>query len=238
MWSDVVDLRQFYRSPLGQTARRAIRRRLREMWPDVRGESLLSIGYATPYLRLALGQAERVIALMPAGQGVIRWPPEGPNLTLLADEAELPLPDMSVGRVVLLHAIEHSEQLRPFLREVWRVLTPGGRVIAVVPNRRGLWARFERTPFGHGHPYTADQISRLLRDNLFEPLNRRGALFMPPFASRRRVSSAQAWERIGERWFGGFAGVVLVEAGKQLYAPSPAHGRARRALRPAVATPG
>ncbi len=220
MWTDVVDLRDFYTTALGRTAQRAIRRRLKEMWPDIHGQRLLGIGYATPFLRPFLPDAERVLAMMPAPQGVLAWPAEGPNMAALAAENELPLPDVSIDRVLLVHALEHSEALRPMLREIWRVMAGGGRLIIVVPNRRGLWARFERTPFGLGQPYSAGQLSRLLRDNLFTPLATRWALFIPPFASRLWLSSAGAWDRIGERWFSRVGGVVMIEASKQLYAPT------------------
>ena len=233
MSTDVIDLRDFYESSLGQATRRVIRRHVREIWPDLRGQRLLGLGYATPYLRPFLGEAERVIALMPAGQGVLHWPPEGPNTAALAEEAELPLPDVSVDRVLLVHSLEHSEQLRPFLRDIWRVLVGSGRLLIVVPNRRGLWARLDRTPFGHGHPYTANQLSRLLRDNLFTPLAARRALFVPPFASRLWLTSAGAWERIGARWSPRFGGVVIVEAGKQLYAPTAIRAVQRKRLKSA-----
>ena len=220
MWTDVVDLRDFYATALGRTAQRAIRHRLREMWPDMHGQRLLGLGYATPFLRPFLADAERVLAMMPAGQGVLAWPPEGPNATCLVAETDLPLPDVSVDRVLLVHALEHSESLRPFLREIWRVMAGGGRLIIVAPNRRGLWARFERTPFGLGQPYSGTQMSRVLRDNLFTPLATRWALFTPPFGSKLWLSSAGAWERIGERWLNRVAGVVMIEASKQLYAPT------------------
>lgn len=228
MWSDVIDLRDFYASSLGQVARRMIRRRLREMWPDLAGQRVIGLGYATPFLRPFVDEAERVVAMMPAPQGVLHWPTEQANATALVEEIELPLPDMSVDRVLLVHALERTEQLRPLLREIWRVLNGSGRVIAVVPNRRGIWARIDSTPFGHGHPYTAGQLSRLLRENQFTPLATRSALFTPPAFSRLYLTSAGAWERIGERWFERFAGVVLVEAGKQLYAPTPVRMLARR----------
>ena len=235
MWTDVVDLRDFYGSPLGQTARRAIRQRLRGLWPDLAGQRVAGIGYATPYLRPLIGEAERVLALMPAAQGVLHWPAEGPNAAALVDEAALPLPDLSLDRVLIVHALEHAEQLRPFLREVWRVLAPAGRVLFIVPNRRGIWARFDRTPFGHGQPYTAGQLSRLLRDNLFTPTATAAALFTLPVYSRLLLASSGAWERVGAGWFDRFAGVVLVEAGKQLYAPTAVRARTVGARRPALA---
>jgi SAM-dependent methyltransferase len=224
MWSDVIDLRDFYDSSLGQTARRMIRRQLRLIWPDMHGLRVLGLGFATPYLRTFREETERVIAIMPSSQGVLPWPPEGPGLVCLADETDLPLPDRSMDRVLLVHALESTEQVRAALREIWRVLADGGRLLVVAPNRRGIWARLERTPFGQGRPYTPSQLTRLLRENMYTPLQTASALYMPPFRSRFILRTAPAWEQLADRWFGGFAGVLLVEAAKQIYAASAVHG--------------
>jgi SAM-dependent methyltransferase len=235
MWSDVVDLREFYDTRLGQVTRHLIRRRIRALWPDLRGQSLLGLGYATPYLRQFRDEAERVLALMPAAQGVIRWPPEGPNLVALTDETELPLPTYSIDRVLLVHGLEQSEHLRDMLREIWRVMSGSGRLLVVVPNRRGIWARTDRTPFGQGHPYSPSQLSRLLRDTSFTPTQAARALYIPPTRSSALLSAAPAWERIGDRWFQAFAGVTIVEASKQLYGGTLVRQPQRR--RPAVILP-
>ena len=235
MWTDVVDLREFYDSHLGQLARRMIRRRIRLMWPSVAGESLLGLGYATPFIRPYFGQAERVLAAMPAQQGVLHWPANQPGCVALVHENSLPFPDLSFDRVLMVHALECSEALRPMLREAWRVLSDSGRVLVVVPNRRGLWARFERTPFGHGHPYSASQLSRLLRDNMFTPLRTEAALYVPPSRLRVLHRSAPAWERIGARWLPLVAGVTLVEAGKEIYPVDPIRVRRRARIAPAIA---
>ncbi|MDH3240794.1 MAG: class I SAM-dependent methyltransferase [Alphaproteobacteria bacterium] len=228
MWMDVVDLRDFYATSLGQVAARAVRRRIREIWPDLTGRRVLGLGYGPPYLRPFLDDAERIIAAMPAGQGIIHWPRGGPGRTVLVDEADLPFPDNSMDRILLVHGLEHTEQLRAMLREVWRVLDESGRILVVVPNRRGIWARLERTPFGHGHPYTPGQLSRLLRDCLFTPTAEAAALFMPPLRSRMVLGAARAWDNVGSRWFPRFAGAVVMEAGKQIYAASAVTAPARR----------
>lgn len=231
MRSDAVDLRDFYRTSLGQMAQRLLRQRIREIWGDTAGMSVLGLGYATPYLLPFRDEAQRTVAVMPATQGVLHWPAEGPGLVALGDETELPLPDVSLDRVLLVHGLESSEQLRPMLREIWRVLADGGRLLAVVPNRRGIWARLDRTPFGNGHPYTTSQVARLLRDTMFTPTQSVPALFVPPSTSRMMIASAPAWEEIGTRWFPTFGGVLLVEASKQIYAATPvaaAAGRRRR----------
>jgi len=220
MWSDVVDLRDFYESDLGVVARRMIRREIHAMWPDMRGMSILGLGFATPYLAALRNDAERVVAVMPAGSGVLAWPPGERSLVCLAEEDELPLPDRSVDRVLMVHALESTEHVRSTLREIWRVLADGGKLMIVVPNRRGIWARLDRTPFGSGRPYTPSQLNRLLRDTMFTPTATGTALFVPPFQSRFVLRSAPAWENLGQRWFPTFAGVVLVEAGKQIYGGS------------------
>ncbi|UYN95432.1 MAG: methyltransferase domain-containing protein [Enhydrobacter sp.] len=218
MWTDVLDLNEFYRSTLGQTAVRLLRARLREVWPNVRGERVLGLGYATPFLRPFMEEADRVMAFMPAPQGVTRWPREGMSKTAFVEEVDLPLADRSIDRVLLVHAIECTEQVRPFLREIWRVMADGGKLVVVAPARAGLWSQLDRSPFYHGHPYSASQLAGLLRANMFAPMCQMRALYMPPTRSRMMLRMAPAVERFGRRWLGRFAGVNVIEAGKQLYA--------------------
>ncbi|MBT3534334.1 MAG: methyltransferase domain-containing protein [Rhodospirillaceae bacterium] len=229
MRPDVIDLREFYTTRLGQVARKLLRYRIRQLWPDVSDMDVLALGYPSPYLQQFQGEARRVLAFMPAQQGVHRWPVRDRNQVALVDEMELPLPDASIDRVLLIHGLENAEQAGPLLREIWRVLASGGRLLVVVPNRRGIWARMERTPFGQGHPYSPRQLSRLLRDNLFLPGERASALYIPPVASRMLLRTAGAWENLGHRWGNAFAGVLLMEADKQIYAV-PATKRRRRPI--------
>lgn len=222
MWVDVIDLRDFYASPLGRLARRAVRRRLREIWGDVFGQRLLGVGFATPYLAQFREEAERVVAIMPPAQGVMHWPAGEPGAVTLADDVALPFPDRSMDRILLVHALESSAHFREHLRECWRVLADGGRLIVVVPNRRGLWSRLERTPFAQGRPYSMGQLDRLLRDVLFAPVVKATALFFPPMWWPLFVSWAGPVERIGQRFFPTIAGVNIIEATKQIYATPPA----------------
>lgn len=232
MWNDVVDLRDFYNTRMGEVTRHLVRRKIRSVWPDVKGMSMLGLGYAVPFLRQFREEAERVIAVMPAQQGILPWPPEGPNCAALADETALPLPDVSVDRLLLVHGLECGEHTADMLKEMWRVLTGSGRILIVVPNRRGIWAQTDRTPFGQGHPYSASQLSKVLRANMFIPIQTQHALYVPPTRSLAVLSTAPAWERIGARWFPALGGVTLVEAGKQIYAATAV--RAKRVRSPVV----
>jgi SAM-dependent methyltransferase len=230
---DVVDLRNFYTQPLGLVARRFVGRGIRQHWPDMRGMKVLGVGYATPYLGLFREDSERSLAFMPAGQGVVKWPSARPSLTALVEDNELPLPDAAVDRVLLVHALEMSHDAESILREAWRVLAAGGRLLAVVPNRRGLWARMDTTPFGHGRPYSRPQITYLLRQTLFTPTGWSEALYVPPIPRSWFLRSARAWERTGATISAPFAGVHIVEAMKQVYRAIPAR-REKRRLMPAL----
>lgn len=230
---DVVDLRNFYAQRLGTVARRFVGRGIRKLWDNTAGERVLGVGYTTPYLGLFREEAERCLAFMPARQGAIKWPTARPALASLVDPYEMPLADSSMDRVLLVHGLEMSEDAGALLREIWRVLNGGGRLLAVVPNRRGLWARMDTTPFGYGRPYSRPQIIQLLRDAWFTPVSWGEALYVPPIARGWFLRSSVAWERTGATLSAPLAGVHIVEATKQVYRAIPAR-RERRQFAPAL----
>lgn len=219
MTLDVVDLRTFYSTPLGEVSRRLVGRLIRQRFDACHGHSILGIGYATPYLDVFRNEAVRILAFMPAEQGVVNWPSAGHSASALVDTTSIPLPDSCIDRVLLVHALELTDHPRDLLAEVWRVLTPGGRVIAVTPSRAGLWARLDTTPFGHGQPFSRSQLRDLMRETLFSPTHWSEALYLPPFGRRLFLGSAFAFEKVGAQLALPGAGVLIVEATKQLYRP-------------------
>jgi SAM-dependent methyltransferase len=231
---DVNDLRAFYASPLGRTTHRVVGRSIDAFLGSVSGLRVLGIGYAMPYLGPIHCIAERTLAFMPISQGVVNWPASGRSCTALADPTMMPLPESAVDRILLIHALEAVESPSELLQEVWRTLTPGGRMILVVPNRRGVWARREATPFGHGQPYSRSQLGRLMRETLFSPVNWTETLYMPPVRSRLMLRTGPAWEWTGTSLSLPFAGLHVVDATKQLYRPVTVR-QVRRARRLAPA---
>lgn len=222
MYRSVYDLKAFYNSKTGRVLRRVLQKRIRAFWPDVSGLRVMGCGYATPYLGTFRGEAERVIGCMPAGQGVHAWPQGAgevdKNLVFISEEGELPIENSSVDRILLVHSLEFSELLRPGFEEIWRVLKANGRLLVVVPNRSGFWARADWSPFGHGTPYSASQIRYYLHDNLFVHERTEGALFLPPVKYSLALKSAGMFEYAGAMLWPFMAGVHMVEASKQLFA--------------------
>ncbi len=226
MHIDVADLRDFYASPLGAVTRRLIMGRLQARWRKRPGV-LIGLGYATPYLGAFRAEGVCCGALMPSRQGALVWPREGDKQTVLVEEECLPLPDNSVDRMLVVHGLETAERVKPVLREIWRVLAPDGRVMLVVPNRRGIWARTDRTPFGYGHPYSRSQLDEILKQAMFAAIDWAEALYAPPFSRDMLLRSAVGWERIGARLMPGFGGVIIIEAAKEMVAPI---GKPKKAL--------
>jgi SAM-dependent methyltransferase len=233
MRRDVLELRQFYASRLGQAAREMTARKVAETWDDAHGLDVLGLGYATPFLGHLRPFARRVVAAMPAQQGVEVWPAEGANLAALTGEDSLPFRNALFDRILAVHALEESPDPLALLREVWRVLAPSGRVVVVVAARNGLWANSESTPFGHGRPYSRSQLGELLREAELEPSGWTRALYVPPVAWM--AGSAEGFEQAGSRLWPGFAGLMLMEAVKQTFAVKPRALRVRAPLpRPAL----
>ncbi|WP_374636952.1 methyltransferase domain-containing protein [Paracoccus sp. (in: a-proteobacteria)] len=223
MHHDVYELRKFYYTrALGRVVQKVLRDRLTALWPpeQTQGMTVAGYGFAAPLLRPYLARARRVSALMPGPQGVMAWPAGMPNCSVLCEETAWPLDTGSVDRLVLLHALETADHPAALMEEALRVLGPGGRMLIMVPNRAGLWARSEATPFGFGRSFTAGQLEAQAREAGFVPERTGAALYIPPSDRRFWLKSAQMWERTGARISQVLvAGVVLTEFSKQVQAP-------------------
>ena len=138
---------------------------------------------------------------------------------VIAQDHRLPFENQQFDRLLFVHGLEFSNYRSKSLEECWRVLKPNGRMLVMVPARRGFWARNEDTPFGHGNPFTTAQLRILLAKEKFEILSIDRALYCPP-----------SWQiPLWLRWHIGeygmkillprLGGVLVVEVEKRLFAP-------------------
>jgi SAM-dependent methyltransferase len=229
---DVLSLQSFYASPLGRVTHRLIGRVIRERWDRGAGLCFAAVGYGAPYLERFRDSARRCLAFMPAEQGVVIWPEAGRCAAALVDAQMLPLRDGSIDRLLIAHALEAADRPGALLEELWRVAAPEGRMIAIVPSRRGVWARSDSTPYGQGLPYSKSQLRDLLHKADFSPIFWGEALYAPPVAKPFLMRSAPAIERVGAALGAPFAGVHIVEAIKQVHRPVGIRAIARPRLAP------
>jgi len=212
------DLKSFYNSLKGRIIRSLIRQKILSRWPEVKGMRLVGYGYALPYLRPYLEDNQQIFNMMPAQLGVHDWPAEDKNRVCLTAEQLLPLETNSVDRILMVHALEFLDFPEETFEELWRVLKSTGRLLIVVPNRMGFWARADWSPFGQGRPYSARQVEHFLSDNLFVHESTSYALFSPPFQNDVLLRAANFFEKIGPYLYPALGGVTVIEASKQLYA--------------------
>lgn len=217
MYHSIYDFKDFYNTPIGKMVVRVVRQKIHSYWRNVKGLRVVGIGVPQPYLDIFLDEAERCIAINPAERGSYPWPDNERNVTALAEETELPIETNSVDRVLLIHSFEYAEIPRSNLQEVYRILKSNGRLLLVTPNRRGLWSRAEWSPFGHGTPYSGEQLKSVLRENLFVYEGAETALFSPPIRSNIIQKSFSTFESVCPFILPTMGGVHIVEVSKQIY---------------------
>jgi SAM-dependent methyltransferase len=232
MRKDGQDAAVFYATTLGGLTARLLRQKLIAIWPNCGKMSILGLGHAGPFLQLWREQAERSIAAFPNTAGPAAWPAGRASLACRVEEDALPFPDFSFDRILLIHGLEQADNARRTLREAWRLLKDDGRIVVIVPNRRGLWAYSESTPFGHGQPYSQGQLARLLSGMFFQVEKQESALFAPPLHWRLNLKAFEIWEKAGHALAPQLAGLTIAEARKDLHAVMPLRRRSsgRRVL--------
>jgi len=117
--------------------------------------------HKTEYLFLLTARQRPVIAQIHMVQGV---------------GERLPFPDGFFRQVICTETLEHVPDDRAVLRELVRVLEPGGMLAISVPDEyseRLLWRfspRYRNTPGGHVRIYKRRQLRRLLHESGVQPV--------------------------------------------------------------------
>jgi len=174
---NINKFKDFYNSKLGGITRETINRKVCLLWPPVKDENILGLGYATPYLSNFRSNCPRVVAATPVRQEKFKWTFNELNLKTLFYELNLPFSDLSIDKILIIHAVESAKKINLILREAWGTLKGNGRIILIVQNYPSLSALFKHISFGWDSSYSVRQISKLLEinmsqseQNLFQPL--------------------------------------------------------------------
>lgn len=132
----------------------------------------------------------------------LEYGPEGARVahdrglpTLRGDATALPVADASLDLVVAFDVLEHLDDDDAAVREVRRVLRPGGRYLVAVPCDPRLWSAHDEA-VGHVRRYTRATLSALLVRGGFSlgPMRSWNVLLRPVVSLRRRASTGSDLE--------------------------------------------
>ena len=219
---DVIELKEFYSgTELGRATKELINRVLKAKIDTDAGSLTIGFGFACPFLENKFKESENkdILLFMPSEQGVISWPKKSKSVSALVDEVSWPVNTSSADLILISHGLEVSDNQDLLLQEVRRVLKDSGKLVILVPNRTGFWARSDITPFGYGKPYSISQLTSLLRKNQFQVDSITPNLYGFPAKGGYWLKSLFLWEKLGRKLNSFFlGGLLVVEARKDIYA--------------------
>jgi len=219
-------LSRYYETSTGRMVRHLISRKLKpvltSLYPSGRDDlAIASLGYMRPYLKYISDHYPHLINLQSHQSASSPWPPVSRDQEkkhcrsrqAMVEMTAMPLLDASLDGLFIMHGLEWSASPHDVIAEAWRVLKSQGSMILVVPHRGSIWASRDDTPFGHGQPYSVNQIKTLLKDHDFEVGKIHQSLVAPPSTSTLYPRYAPFVERLPNP----FGGVLIVEARKMIY---------------------
>lgn len=227
---DITDTDNYYRTPEGRLVADILITDLAALQggdaaaldPDKTDH--LAVGYPFPLIP----ETACPPVFMLSETGVLSWAGEAGVITACIDSVSWPCATDMFDRIFISHALEHVADKGAFLAEVWRCLKGEGEVVLVVPHRRSLWARADKTPFGQGTPFSRRQLKLALDQARFDQISIKHSLYMPPFGRRLPPAMRRRLHHAGRIGWAMFGGVLLVRAKKRLYS---AHQQPSHALR-------
>jgi SAM-dependent methyltransferase len=117
----------------------------------------------------ALAHAAAALGLEPHGVDAVRHPrlllPDA-NLRLADLDQGVPFEDARFDVVLSVEGIEHLASPRAFVRELARVLKPGGLMVLSTPNVLSVRSRWRWLTRGHHRHFTPDAAGRFSSDHL------------------------------------------------------------------------
>ena len=99
---------------------------------------LLDAGGGTGRVALVLRSLVRGAIVVDTSSGMLHRAAAKGLTAIYSPVESLPFPSGSIDRVVMIDALHHVSDQRQTIRELWRVLAPGGRLVIVEPELRRL----------------------------------------------------------------------------------------------------
>jgi len=220
-------MQAWYRTPLGRLLREAERSALTQCLSRVYGYRLLQIGgFGARTVQELAGVSAHWVIDRPGTSGA----------DVHAKPEDLPFCSGTMDVVVIVHALEFSDQPHRLLREAERVLAPEGHLLVLGFNPVSLWGagrlwgRLRQSgPPWAGHYFTRRRIADWLTLLGLEIVRRENAFHRPPLVSAGLQQRLRWVEAIGERLGAPPGAVNITVAQKHVVGVTPVRAIWRRA---------
>lgn len=221
MNAGIIGLQDWFESPAGAYLLAWEQQKLDLAVVDIFGYHALQLGLPALDALAANRMPHRWLA---TAEGV-----PASRAALQTDYAALPFPESSLDLVVLPHALDSHADPHAVLREVARVLVPGGRVVVSGFNPASLWGLRQGCEhlcrrFNVGAPLLPQGLdfigSRRLRDWLrlldFEVETGGYGCYRPLMGSEKWLQRWRWMDRAGARWWPFFGAAYVLVAVKRV----------------------
>ena len=220
MYQDIIKLEKFYQSELGRAVQDRISSKLKKYIYLHDGEKLGGFGFGEPYLPHLPKKKVSIFNFFSQQGGIKKNILNEKLFNVLLDGEQLPIEDFFLNHIICIHYLEHSENLKKTLRELWRVLAPEGKIYIILPNKKSSWSFSSQSPFSSGFGFSKNQINQVLEDNFFEIQSIDRLVYFPSWNIRLLLSNRFFLEKIGSYFWRFFNGFYLCVATKRIYANS------------------
>ncbi|MBX3618293.1 MAG: class I SAM-dependent methyltransferase [Nitrosomonas sp.] len=145
------------------------------------------------------------------------------STSIRAEAGFLPLHSNSMDLVILPHTLEFSPSPHQILREVHRILIPGGHIVISGFNPLSLWGichylKSTRQEFPwNGHFISLSRLKDWLKLLDFEMAGGRLGCYVPPFKQEKWRRHFHFMEAAGDRWWPISGGVYFLHAIKYMH---------------------
>ena len=219
-------IEEWYQSPLGEKTFSAEKLSVNEIISRLFGYHILQIGL----------ENQNLIDESPAGHKIIFSSAWYPGVRKAVTDCErLPLASDSIDAIVLYHALDFTDDSHELLREVTRVLRPGGQMLIIGFNPVSIWGMWRLFKRKKSLPWKGRFLSiRRLSDWLrllnlhIDSINT--CVHFLPFNINRVLNYAEIMENFGRRLKSPFGGSYSIRCVKQVVPITPIVTR-RRSIR-------
>ncbi len=190
-------------------------------------EPILEHLFGYHILQVGCSEEYSLIDASPAGQKILFSPAYRPGTKgAVANNEELPLATDSIDVVVVHHALDFTQDSHKLLREVTRVVRPGGHLLILGFNPYsswGLWKLFKRkihVPW-RGRFISRRRVSDWLKLLDLHIESVQFGLHFLPLKFSRLLRHAQGMEKMGNRFNSHLGGAYAILCTKQVIPLTP-----------------